>query len=67
LLFPAGKALREGPLPMLETETLQHLVRTPGRFARRDAMKPEYERDVLENRFSPKQLEILKNDADLST
>ena len=50
-----------------EAEALQHLVRPPGRFARCDAVKPKHERDVFENGFSTKQLEILKNDADLST
>ena len=67
LLFAAGKALRKGPLPMLKRETLQHLVRPPGRFAGSDAVKAEHEGDVFENRFSSKQFEILKDDTDLST
>jgi YfiH family protein len=64
LLLAAGEGLGIGRLPVMESESLEHVVGPAMGLAGRDPMEPKDEGDVLENRLSTEQLEVLENHPD---
>ena len=66
LLFATRKGVRESGLSVLETQPFENLLSSTIGLARRHTVNPQHERDVLEDCFSPQQLEVLKNYADLA-
>lgn len=65
LLLATGERLRKRRLAVVETEALEHLVCPPVGFTLPDSMKPKDKSDVLQDRLSPQQLEVLEDDPDL--
>lgn len=66
LLFAAGKSIRQGTLPVLQTEALENLLRPSSGLPRCHPVDSKNESDVFKDGLAFEQFEILKDHPDLS-
>jgi hypothetical protein len=67
LLLATREGIRQGGLPMLQSETLEYLERASLGLARCDAVDAQHKGDVLQYGFPFEELKILKNHTDFSS
>ena len=66
LLLTARQRVRQRGLTVLEPQSFEDLRGPPAGLSLRHSVNAKDEGDVLEDRLAPKELEVLKNNTDLS-